>query len=146
MKAPVVAPSPPRTLPTSSDAPALKRPRPTVDVSNHADLVDLTVWRPSKIHVHGFASIFQFACSVMNRSIRDKFALLIDLNQSNTLYDSFAMPLMASNWWSDIFTQPFEHFLPIDKKERIQHHIQKIREYDYDEHTAKQFGHQFENP
>ena len=139
-KAPVVVPSPRRTLPTSSDAPALKRQRPTVDVSNPADLVELTVWRPSRTHRHGFACMFQFACSVINRSIREKFALFIDLNQSNTLYDSFATPLRASNWWSDIFTQPFEHFLPIDEKERIQHHIQNLRDHDYDEAVAKQFG------
>ena len=140
MEAPVVAPSPPRTLPTSSDAPAPKRPRPTVDVSNDAELVELTVWRPSRTHRHGFACKFQFARSVIDRSIREKFALLIDLNQSNTLYDSFATPLRASNWWSDIFTQPFEHFLPTDQNERIQDHIQDLRHNDYDEDVAKLCG------
>ena len=69
--------------------------------------IELMMWCPTQTNQHGFACLFQFACSMMNRALENKFALYIDLNQSNTLYDSFGRPGSTANWWSDIFSQPY---------------------------------------
>ena len=73
--------------------------------------IELMIWRPSRINVHGFACIFQFACSMMSRALENKCPLYIDLDQSNILYDSFGRPASKANWWSDIFPQPYVKLL-----------------------------------
>ena len=69
--------------------------------------IDLMIWRPSDLNVHGFACLFQFACSMMHRSCAQRMPLYIDLNQSNSLYDSFTEPNSQANWWDDVFLQPY---------------------------------------
>ena len=69
--------------------------------------IDLMIWRPSDLTVHGFACLFQFSCSMMNKSCAERMPLYIDLNQSNSLYDSFTEPGSQAIWWNDIFLQPY---------------------------------------
>ena len=69
--------------------------------------VDLMIWRPSDMNKHGFACVFQFACSMMNRSRVGQMPLHIHLNQANTIYDSFTKPHSQALWWDDVFVQPY---------------------------------------
>ena len=69
--------------------------------------IDLMVWRPTGLNKHGFACLFQFSCTMMNRSRGDQMPLYIDLNQSNSLYDSFKKPQSRAVWWGDVFLQPY---------------------------------------
>ena len=80
-------------------------------ISEDGDPVDLMIWRPSNLNKHGFACLFQFACSMMDRARKENTQLYIDLNQSNSLYDSFILPSSQANWWNDIFLQPYERSL-----------------------------------
>ena len=92
--------------------------------------IELMIWRPSQTNLHGFACLFQYACSMMNRALENKSALYIDLNQSNTLYDSFRSPRSKANWWSDIFSQPYVKSLQNEpeKLQLIEDEIDNLRD------------------
>ena len=90
---------------TAEPAQSLSASATTVEVSR-VDPIELLVWKPSVLNVHGFGCVFQFACSMLNKASNEKKPLFIELNCTNSLYDSFRTPKVAAGWWSDIFEQP----------------------------------------
>ena len=114
---------------TAEPAQSLSASATTVEVSR-VDPIELLVWKPSVLNVHGFGCVFQFACSMLNKASNDKKPLFIELNCTNSLYDSFRTPKVAAGWWSDIFEQPYAVFLRAEpeKVKRITEFMQRRRE------------------
>ena len=80
------------TASTDSSAASTNTPRKSTRTSKLESPIELMIWRPTELNLHGFACLFQFSCSMMNRSCEERKPLYIDLNHANSLYASFTAP------------------------------------------------------
>lgn len=130
----------------------------------------LRIWRPSikgntqGIQKHGFTCIFQFACAVMNHARKKGWFLYVDFCLANTLYDSFSGEglevcnkpdcLLFSNWWNDVFIQPYQKYFEDNMTQRncevavkcLEEEIHLLRQSGYQEDFKVTFPWEFFDP
>ena len=94
-------------------------PRMTPPPAVNVPQMDLVYWRPQDFKRHGFACLFQYTCTMMQKYLALKKPLVIDFDVRNTCYASFTSENSKACWWDDIFVQPYVKTLEGDVKFNI---------------------------
>ena len=94
-------------------------PRMTPPPAVNVPQMDLVYWRPQDFKRHGFACLFQYTCTMMQKYLALKKPLVIDFDVRNTCYASFTSEDLKACWWDDVFVQPYVKTLEGDVKFNI---------------------------